>query len=173
MANISNLPQHPLCKFADKLYADSNTSDILHTIRQRLELNLNIILFCCWSAKIGQKRLTKKDMRRTIANTLCWHEQIILPLHNMQQSLPAASESLPVNKISQSLLTIATNANHIEQIMLTETNLNMHHARDTSRQFTDAYNNIKVYCKELGIILTPDDNNIVTRLLAAIFPEVK
>ena len=93
MVNISEKSKHPFCKFADRFYADSDAVVILADLEQRLAVNPNIILFCAWFAKTGQKQLNKKDIQNITSSILSWHEQIVFALKTLQQKLSCESES--------------------------------------------------------------------------------
>lgn len=163
MTTKSDILQHPFCIFTDQIYSYAKARDLLCDLQRCLSLNPNIILFCCWIAKTGQKQLTKKDMRNLIEAVLSWHEQIVLALEKVRKSTEDT-------KIQKMILQSEIRANHLEQVMLSETIIKTRFIRSILQQSTDAYKNIDVYCKVMRVTIVPEDADMINNFLAIIFP---
>ena len=154
--------QHDFCTFAEQLQANSEIMPIFTNFQKRLQLNSNLILFCIWFAATGQKRLTKHDTQHLITTVLNWHEKITEALENLQHKAP--------DNIQANIAKTIETANQQEQLMLAQAITKECFSRTSQQKSADAYKNIETYCQVMSIIANQKDMELVTDLLAQVFP---
>jgi len=165
MTKTTDISQHEFCKFATELYEQPKAKEILRDMQQRLGLNPNLIMFCCWVANNGQKQISKNEMHHIITVILPWHEYIVLNLRKTRKKL--STNNLFLDK----LIEIETKANNSEQIMLTEMLIKSCHDRTMLQKFNDAYKNINMYFKTMRLTVYEQEANMITKLLELIWRE--
>ncbi len=159
---MSATDEHDFCKFSEQLQANAEIMSIFTNIQKRLQLNPNLIVFCIWSVAIGHKRLTKHDMKNLIGAVLNWHEKITEALENLLQKAP--------EKIQANIAKTIKTANQQEQLMLAQAITKECFSRTSQQKFADAYKNIETCCLVMGVITNKKDMELVTDLLAHVFP---
>ncbi len=168
MFSIDNLPEHPFCDFVKEVQSNQYIKNALVSLIQRLQLNPNILLFCCWIGKTGRKQFNKKYMQEILANVLPWHNNVVLKLKKMRKDL-ATAQTPSYHTIGKLILEQEITANKIEQLMLTEISIRPVYQRTDAQKFVDACKNITTYCKELQVGMDQQDTEAVKRLLSVIF----
>lgn len=172
MINMSTLPEHHFCTFVKQIASQNHTKSILLNLQQRLKLNINILLFCCWVAQTGHKQFNKKDIQNVSTAILPWHEQIVLALKKLRKYLQQNTTKPISHKISNLILEKEIIANQIEQLILADTIMRPSYRRSITQKFTDACKNITVYCKESRAGMDQQDIETIKQLLSQIFPTI-
>jgi uncharacterized protein (TIGR02444 family) len=169
---MSILPEHSFCIFVKQIASQNHTKSILLTLQQRLNLNINILLFCCWVAQTGRKQFNKKDIQNISLAILPWHEQVVAALKKLRIFLRQKTLK-PINhKICEFILEKEIIANQIEQLMLTDAIMRPSYQRSITQKFTDACKNISTYCKESRAGMDQQDTEIIKQLLSLVFPTI-
>lgn len=166
------MPMNPFCTFVKQLQAQPEVNNALLSLQQRLQLNINMLLFCCWIAEKGLKPLNKKELRDILAMIAPWHNQIVLALKKLRKRLPQQISKPTLHKISKLIIAKETLANQIEQMLLSDIMLKPVAKRTPEQRFADACKNITVYCKELPNGMDQQDTEAIKQLLCAIFPYI-
>ncbi len=172
MPSIENLPEHPFCTFVTQVQANKHIKNALVSLVQRLQLNTNILLFCCWIGETGRKQFTKKNMQDILSDILPWHNKIVLTLKKMRKSLEDRIRKPSDYTTTKLILEQEITANKIEQLMLTEVSIRPSYPRTDSQKFVDACKNITTYCKELQTGMDQQDTEAIKQLLSLIFPTI-
>ncbi len=162
----------PFCTFVKRLQAQPLVNNTLLSLQQRLQLNINVLLFCCWIAERGLKPLNKKELRDILAVISPWHNQIVLALKKLRKCLQQQVSKPTLHKISKLIIEKEITANHIEQMILNDIMLKSIAKRSPEQRFADACKNITVYCKELPNGMDHQDTEAIKQLLCAIFPYI-
>lgn len=169
---MSTLPEHPFCAFVKQITSHEYTKSILLTLQQRLNLNINILLFCCWVGQTGRKQFNKKDIQNISTAITPWHEQVIAALKKLRKLLRQKTQKPIDHNIYEFILEKETIANQIEQLMLTDTIMRQSYQRSITQKFTDACKNVSIYCKESRAGMDQQDIEIIKQLLSLVFPTV-
>jgi uncharacterized protein (TIGR02444 family) len=162
----------PFCTFIKQIQAQPLVNNALLSLQQRLQLNINVLLFCCWVAERGLKPLNKTELRNILAIISPWHNQIVLALKKLRKHLQQQVSKPTLYKISKLIIAKEKMANQIEQMILSDIMLKPVTNRTPDQRFTDACKNITVYCKELPAGMDQQDTEAIKQLLMSIFPYI-
>jgi uncharacterized protein (TIGR02444 family) len=162
----------PFCTFIKQIQAQPLVNNALLSLQQRLQLNINVLLFCCWVAERGLKPLNKTELRNILAIISPWHNQIVLALKKLRKHLQQQVSKPTLYKISKLIIAKEKMANQIEQMILSDIMLKPVTNRTPDQKFTDACKNITVYCKELPAGMDQQDTEAIKQLLMSIFPYI-
>jgi ribosomal protein L31E len=168
MNKIINKEQ-PFCKFVEQVYKQPVLWDSLEAVCSDMNLNKNIILFCCWYPLHGGKQLSKKDIRDIITAVIPWHNKITLALDKIKHKISSKTESSNVDKLQQVVQDKLLVANEYEQIIITNCLNKMIGERGIEKKVADAEKNINTYFRELSIVIGDQKNEVIQNLLAAVF----
>lgn len=166
-------PNHPFQRFANENFFDSNNQKVLNALQNDYGLNANILLFCCWAAQTGRGRLTKKQLHQIIAAAYPWHENVVLGLKEMSQSVTKESPK-HIKELIDTIQTEEKTALEIEQLMIAESLPELiAKPRAIKQQVTHAIKSIATYNHELRVHFDGHDCNKISKLLASIFPKTQ
>lgn len=171
MTSIVDIPDQPLSIFIRETLATQEINATLLELKERLQLNINILLFCCWFAITGKKQLTKKETQETIAALESWNERILKPLKKLRSTI-ARHNSEKLNAIATKISANEKLADKIEQLMLADRMIRPEFRRSLQQKFNDVCRNIATYCKELQITMTPKDTEAMKKLVLHLFPDI-
>jgi len=162
----------PFCTFIEQIQAQPLVNNALLSLQQRLQLNINVLLFCCWVAERGLKPLNKTELRDILLIISPWHNQIVLALKKLRKHLSQQVSKPTLYKISKLIMAKENAANQIEQMILSDIMLKPGANRTPEQRFADACKNITVYCKELPNGMDQQDTEAIKQLLTTIFPHI-
>jgi len=160
------------CKFVKQVQAQNQVKNALIGLQQRLNLNVNILLFCCWTAQIGHKQMNKKDILDILAAISPWHEKIVLALKKLRKRAQQETTKPTLRKISKLILEKEIAANQIEQKILCDIMIKPACKYSKTQKFITACKNITNYCKELRNGMDHQDTEAIKCLLSTIFPNI-
>jgi uncharacterized protein (TIGR02444 family) len=80
------LAAHPFWEFSLALYAWPGVSEACLELQDRLGLDVNLLLFCCWAGRLGH-RLEERQLRRLIELTGDWQHRAVRPLRDLRRWL--------------------------------------------------------------------------------------
>lgn len=158
-------------QFINQLYDHQQIKNILRNLQERLKLNLNILLFCCWFARQGCRNLSKKELQNIINSIAPWHNQIIIALQKMYLDSKKVNNQAWQEHISSKITDTIFSAQQMEQVTIAETIARAPADRTSNQKIADACKSISAYCKELQIGLEQQDIEYIQQLLIYIFPD--
>jgi len=71
---------NPFWEFSLDVYARPGVADACIALQDEAGLDVNLILFCLWAAARGPGRLSSVNMRRALALTAGWQNDVVKPL---------------------------------------------------------------------------------------------
>jgi uncharacterized protein (TIGR02444 family) len=84
--------------FSLDVYARPGVAAACLRLQDELELDVNLLLLCCWLARSGRGRLSEDDLAAAEARAAPWRREIVAPLRAVRRALKtmvdAASASL-------------------------------------------------------------------------------
>jgi uncharacterized protein (TIGR02444 family) len=172
---ISLFQSHPFCRFSDHIKQQAEES--LLALKNRHELNADLLLFCYWFAADNQGLLSKNQIKRLLAAIYSWHQKIVSPLNTLCHQI---TESIELNLWTQedSAYDAASKTLHtaeqIEQLLLAEV---LPKKPRRGRGFlaqtaTHACLNVSAYCQATYVSLDETDYQCLAHLSLAIFPDM-
>lgn len=172
---IASLQNHPFCRFSDQV--TKRAEDALLALKNRHDLNTDLILFCHWFAANNQGLLSKIEMKRLLTTIYTWHQKIVAPLYTLCNQLQR-SITLDLWTLEDSAYEDAKNAlttaQRIEQLFLADVLPKKSRRSRTSliQIATHACINISHYCQSVYISLNEIDYQDFSIITAAAFPDM-
>jgi uncharacterized protein (TIGR02444 family) len=158
-------------EFAEQIVNHPHMRTVLYHLQDRLGMNVNILLFCCWFAYKGCRHLSKKDLQ-SIANTISpWHNQIVTELQKMLVVSNRMNDQYWQTNVGAMILNAELLANQMEQTMLAEIIDRPPINRTSTQKIADACKSVSAYSKELKGGFDQEDAEAIKQLLIHIFPD--
>jgi len=172
-----DFPPHPFWDFALKVYRSPGVSDACLEVQERLGMDVNVLLFCCWVGDSGRGSLTPQTLARACDTVAPWHETVVKNLRTVRRALKGGLASAPkelTDALRSQIQAREIDAEHIEQLMLVGSISDI--AADPSRppaaRADDAANNVAHYVAHLGRSPTGADAKAMALILDAAFPSL-
>lgn len=118
--SAAGAPGERFWRFSLDLYGRPGVAPACLRLQERLALDVNLLLFCCWAASLG-RRLSVDDLRHAVAAVRSWHGDIVRPIRAVRRRLDrgfAESQAGEVEALRQRLLQVEIEAERIEQLRL-------------------------------------------------------
>ncbi|PHQ70984.1 MAG: TIGR02444 family protein [Sneathiella sp.] len=80
-------PPSQLWDYAAKIYSHDAVAEACLRLQDRRGLDVNMILFCVWTAASGRGQLTPEEMRKGIEAGLAWQSEVVEPLRHVRRYL--------------------------------------------------------------------------------------
>jgi uncharacterized protein (TIGR02444 family) len=118
---MSSFPDHPFWTFSTRLYVHDGVAAACLALQERHQLDVNILLFCIWSAAEQGRALSRDDMASVLDHVGAWHEEVVRQLRAVRQRMrngaPGMDEEL-VESVRKRVLGAELECEHVEQLML-------------------------------------------------------
>lgn len=173
-----NFPDHPLWDFALRVYRAPGVSEACLEVQERLGMDVNVLLFCCWVAESGRGSLTPEALARACDAVAPWHETVVKNLRAVRRALKGGIGAAPkelAENLRREIQAREIDAEHIEQLTLAATveGLAAERARPVDARCDDAAETIARYVARLDRSPTGEDAKALAIILAAAFPALE
>lgn len=167
---VTDLIPHPFWEFSLRLYSLPSTEFACLSLQDRLNLNVNVLLFCCWLGVSGRGHLERPELLTALANIATWHRQITEELRRLRKkikTLPAVYQLIRDDLFCNELA-----AEHTEQLMLADSLPKAPiNTRTSLQKLNSTIGNVWVYLHTLQVILTDEDEQALTTIIANALPQ--
>ena len=114
-------PDNPFWNFSLQFYNKEGVADILLWFQEERQVDINLILYCCWAGVSQTPGLRATDMTflRDIVDR--WQSEIIQPLRSLRQTLKTDARGAPISRVAgvrANLQQAEIEAERLEQDML-------------------------------------------------------
>lgn len=160
---------NPFWDYSLEVYQREAVAKACLALQDRLQLDVNLLLFCCWTGEHGHQ-LSEEQVRRCLKATGEWQREILAPLRGLRGRLKGDLE-VPVERrqsLRAKLRDLELDAERIEQDVLFET-VTLSPAAERGAEV--AALNLSTYLLAAGIDLSEEDLELLGGLLDAAFAE--
>ena len=170
-----DFPEHPFWDFALRVYRSPGVSAACLEVQERLGLDVNVLLFCCWLGASGRGAVPRTTLVRARDSVATWHESVVKHLRSVRRALKDGIASAPpelAQALRAQIQAREIDAEHIEQLMLAASVAALvvkARATDDER-VDDAVANVGTYVQSLGVAATGADRAALGCIVAAAFP---
>ena len=77
---------HPFWNFSLEVYSKKAVSDACIALQEKCGVDVNILLFCCWTASVGHPVLAKHEVALLCRTAADWNNDIVQKLRNIRKS---------------------------------------------------------------------------------------
>jgi uncharacterized protein (TIGR02444 family) len=170
-----DFPEHPFWDFALRVYRTTGVSAACLEVQERLGVDVNVLLFCCWLGESGRGAASRETLVRARDAVAAWHESVVKHLRSVRRVLKDGIPSAPpglAQTLRAQIQAHEIDAEHIEQLMLAEsvTALVVKVRVTDDERLDDAIANVGMYLQTLGVAATGADRSALGCIVAAAFP---
>ena len=162
-------PANPFWDFSLEVYQRRNVAGPCMALQDRLQLDVNLLLFCCWTGAKGHQ-LSEQQVREALAATEVWQGQVVAPLRRLRRLLKTSLDMAPARRqaFRDKLKDLELDAERVEQDILIET---VPLSPGETRGAEVAALNLSTYLLVKGADLGDADLAELGKLLDAVFPD--
>jgi uncharacterized protein (TIGR02444 family) len=170
----STFPPNELWDFSSRVYAQPSVEAACLALQESHDLDINVLLFCCWVAASGRGELQSGELATALSAVVAWRQSAVLPLRRLRVYLKGDIAPAP-RHLADDLRRVAAeselHAEHIEQIMLANTVSRPPAGPfDQDGQAQAAAANLNEYAAVFGGKLTGESRKQMVEILSAAFP---
>jgi len=170
--SAQHLPTHPFWQFSLEIYGQRTVQETLLTLQNQYHLYVNLLLYCCWHAKMGYGRLNLSQIKELLGIIGQWEQSVVMSLRKIRKNFKAqAAVNAKVACLRKAVKTLELDSEHVEQLMLAEWLLTCPNPLKTiTQQMKDAMQNLEAYFKHKRIPIDHQIQQCLVALLMATFP---
>ncbi len=170
----SAFPPNEFWDFSIRVYGDADVAEACLLLQERHDVNVNVLLFCCWVAAGGRGVFEDGELDRALETVADWRQDVVLALRRARRYLKGSIGTAPrhlADQIRRVVKETEIHAEHIEQLMLADTM-----TRPATGSFgddgqaDDARANVAVYLDRLNVKLKEDEQAALDTILTQAFP---
>lgn len=164
---------HPLWDYAVEVYGRAGVSGACIGLQQRLGLDVNVLLFCCWLGAGGHGEVPLSLLEDASERTGPWNREIVGALRAVRNTLKGGFAPAPgplAAGLRDRIIAVETEAERVEMSMLGELvpGASEKPAPEPERA---ALANLLAYCKLRRVKLGEEDREDLLVLLTAAFAD--
>lgn len=159
---------NPFWIYSVALYGRDGVAPACLDLQDRLDADVNILLFCCWAGSRGRS-LNENEIEDLIAATRPWRDQVVRPLRAVRRWLKTqdTAPAEPAQRLRADIKASELAAEAIQQAMLWQTMP----IADGAASPEAAAGNLRRYLAVLGHVLPgPADTAALAAILCACGP---
>ena len=147
--------------FSTRLYVMSGVAEICLELQDQLSLDVNIVLFCFWSAHI-EDTPTELQWEDIIEFSRNWKKNFVQPLRSVRNSLTQEIDNYPSTQgfetLRKRVASDELTAERIQQEII-QSKIQTTHQKFQPFSRSAAMKHLAYYLTEQGIVLTDELNN--------------
>ncbi len=140
--------------FSLDVYARPGITDACLSLQDQYGCDVNILLFCCWTASVGPGRLNEATLENAIAGVKQWQIDVIKPIRAIRRGLEAKFthvDPITAAELREEISATELQAERVEQKILEKLSVSGGPGRrDYAAQLENAQHNLFTYLKLIG-----------------------
>ena len=164
---------NPFWNFSLQFYGRKGVSDILLWFQDECQVDINLMLYCCWAGVSQKPGLTVADIMLLRQIVDRWQSEIVQPIRSLRQTLKIDARGAPVSQVAgvrASLQQAELEAERLQQDMLhTSAPRETHKTLDESEGRQHTISNLVLYLTQERGQLDTVKMGQVTALVDALF----
>jgi len=113
-----SFPKHPFWDFSLALYARPGVAEACLRLQDGLGLDVNLLLYACWTATTGTGHPSAEGWRRLAAETADWRTRVVEPLRSVRRYLKDAAAQPWSAGLRDQVKALELDAEHAEQLII-------------------------------------------------------
>ncbi len=171
----AGFPASEFWDFTIAHYGRAGLSPAVIALQDRLGVDVNMLLLCCWAGSTGRGALGAVDIVSALAVARPWQSAVVEPLRAARRHLkppPAAAPEAPAEALRRRILGCEIDGEHVAQLMMEAT---VTRAPDAGRaagdRLADTAAGLGQYFAALGAAVGDADRADLAALLGAVFED--
>ena len=178
---LPSLQEHAFWQFSLAVYSDTAVAEACLALQNDYQLDVNMLLFCCWVATQQSQPLTEKALHDALTTVSSWQYEVVQPLRYLRQHLRNYYPSNTVareqaEQFRNGLKQLELEAEYVEQTMLLEqlpnSDIDTHKALAATDVGKHMAANLNRYCALCGVEQNAVLQQHIMTLIAACSPEL-
>jgi uncharacterized protein (TIGR02444 family) len=165
------VPENPFWDFSLAVYGRQGVAPACIGLQDRLGVDVNVLLFCCFAACRRRKPLIESEIRRALDTVTPWQDGVVRPLRALRTDLkadPAGAPRAAAESLRRHILAAELEAERVEQMLLFELfRESVGNTPPPSLARAVAEKNFSLYFKVLGLAIEESDRASLDVLLTA------
>jgi uncharacterized protein (TIGR02444 family) len=165
-------PSDRFWAFSLALYGKPGVAPALLDLQDRLGLDVNLLLFCCWAGVEG-KALSPADVAAVEAVTQPWQAEVVHPLRSLRRRLKAGFSGLPAEPVAtlrKRISDLEIEGERIAQLAMAPL-LPAEMSGDARRGAPLVTANLDAYFRHRRLPIGPAETTALTTILRACCPD--
>ncbi len=167
---------HPFWDYSLRVYGSEGVPAACLILQDRLEIDVNVMLFCSWIGHSGRGVMTAAELDAALGAVSEWNESIVRGLRAVRQALKGGLPPAPDAQsaaLRRRILKLEVDSEHAEQLILARAvDRPGADGLPASRRAADAVANIGAYFARHGAALVETDAECLAAVLGAAFTEL-
>lgn len=113
-----DFPAHPFWDYSLALYGRPGVAEACLRLQDGAGLDVNLLLYACWSAATGSAPPSQEGWRRLIDGTAAWRAQAIEPLRAVRRFLKEAKGVPQSAALRERVMALELEAEHAQQLAI-------------------------------------------------------
>lgn len=169
---MTTVPENPFWDFSLTVYARDGVAPACLSLQDRLGVDVNLLLYCCWIGSQHGTVLDADTVSRLISKISDWKTRVVEPLRGVRRALKSGFEGLPSEgqeALRSDMKQAELQAERLEQDMLVNAlEFPVTQAGKDLDKRSCARHNIDCYLAGLGIEMDPLTDSDTNRILDAV-----
>jgi len=115
---VNELPAHPFWGWSLEIYGRPGVEETLLDLQDRLGLDVNLLLFACWTGATGRGRLSGSQWARLIDGTAEWRANVVEPLRAVRRHLKSHGDKPGAAVLRERVMALELEAEHAAQLAI-------------------------------------------------------
>lgn len=115
---MTAFPDHPFWDFSLALYARPGVAAACLRLQDGPGLDVNLLLYACWTAVNGGGRLSPVAWRRLVDGTEAWRSQVVTPLRRIRRFLKGREAMPGTTGMRERVQALELDAEHAAQLAI-------------------------------------------------------
>lgn len=162
---MNELPAHPFWDWSLEIYGRPGVEEALLDLQDRLGLDVNLLLFACWTGATGRGRLTDGEWTRLIGGTADWRASVIEPIRAVRRHLKDRGDMPGATALRERVKALELDAEHAAQLAIAGMATDMSESGvATAERIADASANLEGCIAAAGLSLSDGDRALLNSL---------
>lgn len=159
------LSEHPFWTWSLEVYARPGVEEILLDLQDRLGLDVNMVLFACWTGVDRRGSLFVSEWEALIAGTAEWRSEVIIPLRGIRRFLKRDEEGDDVRSLRGKVKQLELEAERIMQMKIARMTEPLREGRGRSGDAVElAQASLEAYLAAAQIVVSDKDRILLSSL---------
>ena len=159
------LSKHPFWTWSLEVYGRPGVEQILLDLQDRLGLDVNMVLFACWTGVNRRGPLSASEWETLIAGTAGWRSEVIIPLRGIRRFLKREEAGGDVDSLRGRIKKLELEAERAMQLKIVRIAEHLREGRGRSGDPVElALANLAAYLAAARVRVSEKDRNLLSSL---------
>jgi uncharacterized protein (TIGR02444 family) len=160
-----DIPDHPFRDWSWEVYGRPGVEGILLDLQDRLGLDVNLLLFACWTGAKGRGRMAGGEWTRLMEGSADWRANVVEPLRAVRRHLKGRGGMPGAAALREKVKALELEAEHAAQLAIAGMAPDIGESVvATAVRIADASANLEGFVAAAGLSLPGSDRELLASL---------